>query len=89
MLRITITDTKTNETKLETFARCICAGITEDDTESRCIFYKQGDEVTGTDAAICLVALDDVRGKLLKVQEVKNAYLKSKLFGRKERKVVE
>lgn len=88
MLRIVITDTKTNETKLETFARCICAGITEDDTEGRCIFYHQGDEVTKTDTAMCLIALDDVRKKLLKLPKIRNVYLKLKLFTEKKREVI-
>ena len=88
MLRITITDTKTNEVLMETFGKCICAGITEDDTETRAFSISQSDGVTRTDAGICLEALDNVRKNLLKLPGVRISYLTAKLFSRKEKRVI-
>ena len=61
MLRITITDTKTNETIFETFAKCICAGISVDDDQSRSVFYQQSNGISRKDAGHCLHAVDSVR----------------------------
>lgn len=98
MLRITITDTKTNETIFETFAKCICAGISVDDDQSRCVFYQQSNGISRKDAGHCLHAVDSVRRWLLKSKEIernqkkskeiKIAYWMTKLFSEKESEVV-
>lgn len=89
MLRITITDTKTNKTVFETFARCICAGISEDEDKSRCVFYQQSNGISIADAGHCLESLDDVRKQLMKLTGVKAAYWTAKLFSKKEKRVIE
>ncbi len=88
MLRITITDTKTNETIFETFAKCICAGISVNDDQSRCVFYQQSNGISRKDAGHCLHAVDSVRRWLLKSKEIKIAYWMTKLFSEKESEVV-
>lgn len=80
MLRITITDTKTNEVLMETFGKCICAGITEDDTETRAFSISQSDGVTRTDAGICLEALDNARKKPSEIAGSQNLLSDSKTF---------
>lgn len=82
MLRITITDTKTNETIFETFAKCICAGIAVNEDTARSIFFQHKDGISRMDA------VDSAKKRLIKMAEVRAAIWIAKLFSKKESEVV-
>lgn len=88
MLRITITDTKTNETIFETFAKCICAGIAVNEDTARSIFFQHKDGISRMDAVHCLDAVDSAKKRLIKMAEVRAAIWIAKLFSKKEEEVV-
>lgn len=87
MLRITITDTKTNEVLMETFGKCICAGITLKNNNAQSCFLTAKE---GTSFFNCAKSVDSAEMAVKEALEnqpmLKVAYMAAK-FAQKETKV--